>query len=208
MEAELTERDRLVDAIAERRAATHPIATGVLHGLVAPVVLTSPMLVAAIAGEAFGLLPLALGATAACLGIVFGVIDVPGRLAVLLADRQDPLAMMVLSIFSGVVLGGLWGGGTGSLTMIAISLFATATGGGGNLFEAALMAGLGFVTGSLLAAPGATLLSLSRTVLVHRGAPWWLAPLAGVLTTVGLPFMLAIAYSVLASVILLVGALF
>lgn len=208
MEAGLSERDRLVDAIADRRAATHPIATGVLHGAVAPVLLTSPLLIAAMTGEAFGLMPLALGAIAACLGAAFGVVDVPGRLAVLLADREDPLAMMVLSIFSGVVLGGLWGGGTGSLTMIAISLFASMTGGSGDLWEAALMAGMGFVTGSLFAAPGVTLLSLSRTVLVHRGAPWWLGPLAGVLTTVGMPFMLGIAYSLLVFIVMLVGGLF
>lgn len=196
----------IIDRVRNRRETTLPLVSAVIHGLVTPALLTSPLLLAAMGGEAIGLLPLELGVLGATFGWIFGWLDAPGRLAVALATRDDLLALLVMAVCSSAFLGFLWGGATGALAAGTVVL-ATESWGPDALVAIAMAMLFGSLVGGLFAAPGVTFYGIARALVVRRGAPWWLAPTSGILGSVGAVMMFALVYSLVAAIFGLILAL-
>ncbi|MFK7926688.1 MAG: hypothetical protein AB8H79_00755 [Myxococcota bacterium] len=197
-----THRDHVRDRTALRRKMTFPAQSAGLHGMMAPSLLMSPLFLMALEGNPVSLLPLLAAVVGGCVGLFFGAIDVPGRAAAALADREDLLALMVMSILAGAVLGAMWGGATGAVLGAVFYTYNVL----GVTFQPSEFAGMifgGSLMGAFAATPGVTLFSLARGLLVGRSGPWWLANIAGMAATIGAVSMLVLMWSVLGMMVVI-----
>lgn len=180
--------DGIIDELDEarwRRLESRPVEdASIAGGLSAMILLLPTLFFLGFPGftQAAGLAPLFGLASGALLGALVGLLDIPGRLWVLLRHRDSPLALLLMSQLAALALSGLWTGGSAALAVSPAVLVELSGGFAGASLGLAFFA---WFAGLALGAPTVVLHATARSLCVHYGAPPYVPAAAAVMAAVG-----------------------
>lgn len=188
--------DAHADKVAEVRRQTRPVLdgglSGALIGLLLPLVVAVPgSFIGVMDDELYGIAWWVFPGLGALItgagGLLVGWADVPGRLAVALARRESPVALVVMTQAGSLVVGVLWlsfsGAAAAGLTGIALGL--TMRGGPDWLAMGLGFAIGGWFTAMLLGLPAVVLHATARALCVSHQSPPLVPVAVGGLTAAG-----------------------